>query len=226
MSSYGYPGSNESGGYSYPTDSGGYHQGYPVSPQTSGSLQPQDLSWRMDQRGKIGRSNASGGGYYNCANWLWRVLAGLIDYGPLALLYYVATNLSVNFVNRIGVDLANLLSNLMLLLMLLLGALNIVVLQGLTAQSIGKKVLGLQLVRGVTTDGQDQWLVRPGVPWALIRMVAHILDAVPCYIGFFAPLWTRKRQTFADMVANTAVIRERSPIGLSFAPPGSRAWRL
>jgi hypothetical protein len=56
-------------------------------------------------------------------------------------------------------------------------------------------------------------------------LVAHILDAIG-YIGFLAPLWTRRRQTFADMVANTVVLKEPSPIGLYFAPPGSRRARL
>ena len=81
MSGYGYPGSGDGGWYSYPASSGGY--GYPSAPQTDdGSNQPQNLVWEMSKRGKIGRGS---GGYWNRANWGWRVLAALIDYGPLFL---------------------------------------------------------------------------------------------------------------------------------------------
>jgi hypothetical protein len=46
------------------------------------------------------------------------------------------------------------------------------------------------------------------------------------YIGFLAPLWTWRRQTFADMIANTAVLKEPEPIKLMFAPSGSQRRTL
>jgi hypothetical protein len=39
--------------------------------------------WEPWSRGKI---RASDGSYYHCANWLWRVLAALIDYPAVFIL--------------------------------------------------------------------------------------------------------------------------------------------
>lgn len=41
---------------------------------------------------------------------------------------------------------------------------------------------------------------------ALLRDVAHILDAILC-VGFLWPLWDRKRQTFADEIMSTLSVR-------------------
>jgi uncharacterized RDD family membrane protein YckC len=232
--SYGYPQHDAGGGrpggggggYGYPEDSGGY--GYPGAPQTEGSLQPQNLGWEPSRRGTIGRE---AGGYYQCAFWGWRVLAGLIDYGPLFLLYYVATEIdrkirqSFYYGNAWAYDWGPVVETLAFVVCALLLVGNSIVLQGLTAQSIGKKVLGMQLVRGVVSDQQGQSLVRPGVVWTLIRMISHVVDSI-CYIGFFAPLFTARRQTFADMIVNTVVLKEPRPIDLTFAPLGARRAEL
>jgi uncharacterized RDD family membrane protein YckC len=72
--------------------------------------------------------------------------------------------------------------------------------QGKTGQSWGKKALGLRLVKEET--GQPI-----GVGLAFGRDLLHILDAIPCYIGYLWPLWDQKRQTFADKIVRTLVIR-------------------
>jgi hypothetical protein len=46
---------------------------------------------------------------------------------------------------------------------------------------------------------------------AFVRDLAHILDALPCYIGFLWPIWDSKRQTFADKIMNTVVVVRRRP---------------
>ena len=46
-----------------------------------------------------------------------------------------------------------------------------------------------------------------GAGRAFGRHLAHILDAVPCYLGFLWPLWDKKRQTFADKIVGTVSIR-------------------
>jgi hypothetical protein len=61
------------------------------------SLQPQNLQWQLARRGTIGRA---GGGYYQCANWLWRVLAGVIDYGPVVLLAYFQDKISARITDQ------------------------------------------------------------------------------------------------------------------------------
>jgi RDD family len=229
VSTYGGPGGGYSeydggGGYSYPA--GGY--GYPGAPPTGGSLQPQNLGSDPGQRGKI---TMIGGGYYQCANWLWRVLAGLIDYGPLFLLYSVGAAIadklrqSFYYGHEYAYQWAPVVENLTFLVCVLLAVGNSIVLQGLTAQSIGKKVLGMQVVRPVVSPENKRLFVRPGVLLTFLRMLAHIVDAIPCYLGFFAPIWTFQYQTFSDKIVNTWVLKEPEPIVMTFAPPGSRTLK-
>jgi uncharacterized RDD family membrane protein YckC len=71
--------------------------------------------------------------------------------------------------------------------------------QGRTGQSLGKQVVGIRLIR--EQDGQP---VGPGMTF--VRYLAHILDSIPCYIGYLWPLWDSKNQTFADKVCNTVVV--------------------
>jgi uncharacterized RDD family membrane protein YckC len=73
-------------------------------------------------------------------------------------------------------------------------------LAGTTGQSYGKQVAGTRLLRE-----QDGRLVGGGL--AIGRYVLHILDALPCYLGFLWPLWDAKKQTFADKIVKTVVIR-------------------
>jgi uncharacterized RDD family membrane protein YckC len=72
--------------------------------------------------------------------------------------------------------------------------------QGNTGQTIGKKQLGIRLVR--EADGQPV-----GAGLSIGRYFVHIIDAIPCYVGFLFPLWDAKRQTFADKILSTVVIQ-------------------
>lgn len=72
--------------------------------------------------------------------------------------------------------------------------------QGTTGQTIGKKVVGIRVIR--EADGQFT-----GFGMAFVRSLAHILDALPCYVGFLWPLWDEKKQTFADKMCGTVVVR-------------------
>jgi uncharacterized RDD family membrane protein YckC len=76
------------------------------------------------------------------------------------------------------------------------------ILGGRTGQSWGKQVFNLRLLR--MSDGQPI-----GAGMAFVRDLAHIIDALPCYIGFLFPLWDNRRQTLADKVMSTVVIAER-----------------
>jgi uncharacterized RDD family membrane protein YckC len=71
---------------------------------------------------------------------------------------------------------------------------------GKTGQSWGKRALGLRLVGEQT--GQPI-----GAGMAFVRDLAHIVDAVICYIGFLFPLWDAKKQTLADKIVKTLVVR-------------------
>jgi len=72
--------------------------------------------------------------------------------------------------------------------------------EGTTGQTIGKKALGISLHR--EADGGTL-----GFGMALVRKLAHFLDSVACYLGWLWPLWDDKKQTFADKVCGTVVIK-------------------
>lgn len=72
--------------------------------------------------------------------------------------------------------------------------------EGTTGQSIGKRQMGIRLVSAQT--GQPI-----GFGMAFLRKIAHFLDGLVCYLGFLWPLWDDRKQTFADKVCNTIVVR-------------------
>ncbi len=79
---------------------------------------------------------------------------------------------------------------------------NQIVRQGRTGWSIGKQVLGIRLLKEDT--GQPM-----GAGLCFVRGLAHIVDAIPCYLGYLWPLWDDKRQTFADKIMGTVVVEQK-----------------
>jgi uncharacterized RDD family membrane protein YckC len=71
--------------------------------------------------------------------------------------------------------------------------------QGITGQSIGKSMTKFKVVSEKT--GQPI-----GFGMSVARMFAHIVDAIPCYIGYLFPLWDAKRQTLADKIMTTVCL--------------------
>lgn len=102
---------------------------------------------------------------------------------------------------------------------------NSVVMQGLTGQSAGKRILSivvdrfgpknpdgsgfdLRLVRMLEIPREGgEVLVYPGVGVCLFRLLAHFVDVI-ILIGFFLPAKDPLRQTWADRKAHTYVISE------------------
>lgn len=83
----------------------------------------------------------------------------------------------------------------------------LLLLQGWTGATVGKRVVGLVVVDAVTG--------RPvGVMRTTLRQVAHVLDAI-LLVGYLRPLWESRRRTFADSLVRTVVV-------VSPWPP---AWR-
>jgi uncharacterized RDD family membrane protein YckC len=71
--------------------------------------------------------------------------------------------------------------------------------QGTTGSSIGKSVTGFKVVSENTG--------RPiGFGMSVLRQLAHVVDAVICYIGYLFPLWDAKRQTLADKTMSTVCL--------------------
>ncbi|MCA6092489.1 RDD family protein [Streptomyces sp. SCA3-4] len=73
--------------------------------------------------------------------------------------------------------------------------------QGKTGQTPGKKAMGISVLR--ERDG------RPIGFWmTFVRNLCHIVDSF-LYLGYLWPLWDEKKQTFADKIIGTVVIRTR-----------------
>ena len=122
------------------------------------------------------------------AQWPQRALAWLIDNGPFIVLSII-----------LGAALGNggrLLGDLIYIGWLVY---NYGVQQGTTGYTWGKGIVGIKLISEET--GQPV-----GTGLAVARYFVHILDALPCLIGFLWPLWDSKRQTFADKILNQVVI--------------------
>jgi hypothetical protein len=76
--------------------------------------------------------------------------------------------------------------------------------RGHLGYDVGDAAMGQTLLR----EGSMQPM---GSGWSTFgRSIAHILDALPCYLGFLWPIWDKKRQTFADKVAGTVVVASQS----------------
>ena len=71
---------------------------------------------------------------------------------------------------------------------------------GETGQSTGKKIAGTRLAR--EADGQNV-----GGGMGIGRYFVHIVDSLACYLGWLWPIWDSKRQTFADKILKTVVVK-------------------
>jgi uncharacterized RDD family membrane protein YckC len=130
------------------------------------------------------------------ANWGQRVGAYLIDVAPVIGGYIVMVILDALV--------RSVIFGVLLYLIFAAGSLGWTVYNrwmtmGSTGQSLGKRVVGLQLVREGT--GQP---IGPGLAFA--RDLAHIVDGVICFVGYLFPLWDLKRQTIADKIMTTVVV--------------------
>ena len=72
-------------------------------------------------------------------------------------------------------------------------------------QSIGKGIVGLRLIK--ESDGRT-----PAIGLCLGRSLLHIVDAIPCYVGYLWPIWDQKRQTFADKIVATVVLKDQPKV--------------
>jgi uncharacterized RDD family membrane protein YckC len=122
------------------------------------------------------------------ANWGLRVGSALIDYfglGILAAIFFIA-----------HVVILGLLIDLVALVWGFYNAYQ----GGATGQSYGKRMVGTRLLRE-----SDGGFIGGGA--GIGRVFVHILDGIPCYLGYLWPLWDAKRQTFADKIMGTIVIK-------------------
>ncbi|MFE3163496.1 RDD family protein [Streptomyces sp. NPDC059224] len=174
-------------GYGYPQQPG-YQQAPQGVPQQQGYGYPQQQPG-YPQQGGYGYPQQGYGATPPYANWGQRFLGTLVD-GLVFLVPYilvlvgakVKALLFIGFLAIIAVAIWQLIQ------------------EGRTGQTVGKKALGIRLVKEET--GQPI-----GVGMAFVRRIAHIVDGLPCYLGWLWPAWDAKRQTFADKICGTIVIR-------------------
>lgn len=78
-------------------------------------------------------------------------------------------------------------------------------------QSWGKKLMATHLHKEATGRPIGTWM-------SFVRDVCHLLDALPCFLGFLWPLWDSRRQTFADKLVRTVVTPAETPLPEPLAP--------
>ncbi|MDQ0986488.1 RDD family protein [Streptomyces sp. V2I9] len=179
---YGYPQQAPQGvppqGYGYPQQ----QPGYPQQPgQPYGGGYPQQPGY--------------GGGMPELAHWGLRAGGLIIDGLIVSVPYLAFAGIGAALGDSAGATLA------------LLGFLAMIGLtiwqlyqEGTTGQTIGKKAVGIRLLR--EADGRPL-----GFGMAFVRRLAHFLDSIACYIGWLWPLWDQKKQTFADKVCSSVVVK-------------------
>ena len=154
------------------------------------------------QYGQYGQPPYGAPGAYGSvqyATWIQRVGAYLVD-GLCAAPFYILAAIFGRSTGDDGLTHINALYFVFYLLGLVLNGYNRWYLAGKTGQSWGKKALGLRLVSEQTGEP-----IGPGM--AFVRDLAHFIDAIICYIGFLFPLWDAKKQTLADKIVKTLVVK-------------------
>jgi uncharacterized RDD family membrane protein YckC len=134
------------------------------------------------------------------APWIIRVAGYLIDLLPVVILSGVAQQFIPYGRNMSDYSGGRWLGYVLFYLAaLVVWFYNRCYLAGTTGQSWGKSIMGTLLFAESTG-------APIGTGKAFLRDICHILDAI-LYIGFLWPLWDRKRQTFADKIIKTVVVR-------------------
>ena len=133
------------------------------------------------------------------AHWGKRVGATVID-SLILLAAYIPALIGAGLASDPGTaGMGTVLTLIGLVLYIGVFVWNVCIKQGSTGYTVGKGVMGIKLVKAET--GQPI-----GGGMSFVRQLAHILDGLPCYLGFLWPLWDAKRQTFADKIIGTYVI--------------------
>ncbi|MEU3264120.1 RDD family protein [Streptomyces bacillaris] len=179
---YGYPQQAPQG---VPQQGYGYPQGQPGYPQQPG--QPYG--------GGYPQQPGYGSGMPQLAHWGLRAGGLIIDALVIGLPYGILVGIGGAMGDAAGGVIA--LLGVLLMIGLVIWQLYQ---EGTTGQTIGKKAVGIRLLR--EADGRPL-----GFGMAFVRRLAHFLDSIACYIGWLWPLWDEKKQTFADKVCSSVVVK-------------------
>lgn len=142
------------------------------------------------------------------ASWPRRSVATLIDFG---VTIWLPTLIFGN------------VAKLWFISILILVGGNSVFMQARTGQSLGKVLLGVQLVWPVRAPGHGKIAAYPSLGLCTARVLLHSIDIIFFGIGFLRPLWNWKRQTFADSITKTVVLADKPPLALEPAPQQAKS---
>ena len=137
------------------------------------------------------------------ASWIARVGASIIDWFPVVALFtFLAVAYGETHASNgsFSVTLNGFPALVHFAVTLGWFAYNWVIRQGRSAQTIGKKIVGIGVYRAGTSEPMGEGLT-------IARQLSHLLDAIPCGIGFLWPLWDKEKRTFADMVIESRVYK-------------------
>lgn len=126
-----------------------------------------------------------------------RFAASMFDFLIMLIVVLAATLLLTELGGRRG---ALLVGRVALIVIVTTTLLNFVILAGRSGQTIGKKILGITIVK----DKRQ----RLGYAAAALRhLVGYPLSAIPFMLGFLSILWDRNQRGWHDRIAGTIVIK-------------------
>jgi uncharacterized RDD family membrane protein YckC len=187
-------------------------------PAPYAGAQPPGAPPAPNPYGGDGRAAAPAFGFGGYASWLSRVGAWLIDLVlnslagfPAWIGYIMLFNGATTTTDANGVEHLHFHQSSGSLILIWIGVItslaflvwNYCVRQGRTGATVGKSVLAIRLVNA------DMQPIGAGL--AFLRYLLNIVNAIPCYLGYFWPIWDAKRQTFADKIMSTYVISATTP---------------
>lgn len=123
----------------------------------------------------------------NFSGWWQRVGAALLDYG----LPFIIAGILFAVAKPIGA---------IVYIVAIVWVFYNVYQGGKSGSRWGQKIIGIKMIR--QSDGQPI-----GGGLAIGRYFLHILDGIPCYLGYLWPLWDANKQTFADKIVGSIVVR-------------------
>ena len=126
------------------------------------------------------------------ADWGKRALGYVVDFAPVWVLNAIGNTFS-------GSNGPGFLTTILSLVGLAWVIWNSGYKGGTTGVTLGRSIAKTKLIGEAT--GQPI-----GFGMAIVRQLAHFLDSIVCFVGWFMPLWDQKRQTIADKVMKTVVI--------------------
>jgi uncharacterized RDD family membrane protein YckC len=159
------------------------------------------------------------------AEWGSRFLGYLVDVGIPAVatfvVIFVIELVAFAVVAATGGSVAAVVAMALLGVVVVVGILcfhiwNLAYRRGTTGQTLGQRAAKIKTV--------DEYTLQPiGFGRAFVRQLAHILDSciIGIPIGWLAPLWEDKRQTWADKIMHTIVIYADPATQGRPGPPGA-----